>query len=439
MAPLHPTFARECFSVTGGNPLLVRELARGLAEHGAAGSDRDLELLRRIGPEPVAWAVQGTLRRLPEPASAVARAVSVFDTHGTVELTAALAGVAADSARDAISELQVARLVEGETELCFAHPLIGQAIRASIPPAERALLHARAAELLAERGDPAAVAAHLLLSPATGRPWAVQELVRAADQARMGASPERAVELLGRALEEPPTPEQLPRVLADLARAQAAIGDAAGVETFSAAIDATDADEERALLLLGLARAYQDQARFAEAARDRRAGTADRSRSTTSCEPSLPRRTTRRPSGPPGASEDTGAIESMPEMKDLIAEARERLFTGRDHAVAADLARRAWAGTATLPGGRVDDPPRVRLFALLHNADAEGEAIEMADHCLAAARQSGSRMDVATWQHMRGHALAYAGRLDEAETELRAAFAMRDRVGLSGCRSTPRR
>jgi predicted ATPase len=93
---LHPTFARECFAVTGGNPLLVRELARGLAEHGAAGSDRDLELLRRIGPEPVAWAVQGTLRRLPEPASAVAKAISYYHTHGTVELTAALAGVAVD-------------------------------------------------------------------------------------------------------------------------------------------------------------------------------------------------------------------------------------------------------------------------------------------------------------------------------------------------------
>ncbi len=423
--PLHPAFARECISVTGGNPLLVRELARGLAEHGAVGSDRDLELLRRIGPEPVAWAVQGTLRRLPEPASAVARAVSVFDTHGTVELTAALAGVDADSARNAIAELQVARLVEGETELCFAHPLIGQAIRASIPPAERSLLHARAAELLAERGDPVVVAAHLLLSPATGRPWAVQALVRAADQARRKASPERAVELLGRALQEPPTPEQRPRVLADLARAQAAIGEAAGVETFSAAIAATDADEDRARLLLGLTRAYQDQARFAEAARTAELGLRidlidDQLRTELAAAYDTALVWTS------GSGEDTGAIELMPGMKDLIAEARERLFTGRDHTAAADLARRAWAGAATLPGGGVDDPTAIRLFAVLHNADAEREAVEMADRCLAAARQSGSRMDIATWQHMRGHALAYAGRLDESETELRAAFSMRE-------------
>lgn len=422
---LHPAFGRECYSVTKGNPLLVRELARGLAEHGAVGSDRDLELLRRIGPEPVAWAVEGTLRRLPEPASAVARAVSVFDTHGTVELTAALAGVAADSARSAISELQVAGLVEGEIELRFAHPLIGQAVRASIPPAERASLHARAAELLAERGDPLAVVAHLLLSPAAGRTWAVEALVRAADQARRGASPERAVELLERALQEPPTPEQRPRVLADLARAQAAIGEAASVETFNAAIAATDADEDRARLLLGLTRAYQDQARFAEAAetaalglridlpdgqlRTELAAAHDTATIWTS-----------------GGSEEAGAIELMPGMGELIAEARERLFAGRDHAAAADLARRAWAGAAALPGGGVDDPTAIRLFAVLHNADAEREAIEMADRCLAAARQSGSRIDVATWQHMRGHALAYMGRLGEAETELRAAFAMRE-------------
>jgi len=424
--PLDPAFARECFSLTGGNPSLVRELARGLAEHGAVGSDRDLELLRRIGPEPVAWAVQATLRRLPEPASAVARAVSVFDTHGTVELTAALAGVDVDAARDAISELQVASLVEGETQLSFAQPLIGQAIRASIPPAERASLHGKAAELLWERGDPAAVAAHLLLSPAGGRPWAAQALARAADQARRGASPEMAVELLERALEEPPTLEQRPRVVADLARAQAAIGDPAGVDTFSAAVAEADVDEDRARLLLGLSRAYQDQARFAEAAETAALGLRiDFADGRLRTELAAAHDTaTIWTSG--DSNEDLGAIERIPGMKDLIAEARERLFTGRDHAAAADLAREAWAGAASLPGGGTDDPTAIRLFAVLHNADGEQEAIEIADRCLAAARRSGSRMDIATWQHMRGHALAYAGRLGEAETELRAAFAMRE-------------
>jgi DNA-binding CsgD family transcriptional regulator len=423
--PPHPAFARECFAVTGGNPLLVRELARGLAEHGAAGSDRDLELLRRIGPEPVAWAARGTLRRLPEPASAIARAISVFETHGTVELTAALAGVDVDSARDAISELQLAGLVEGEIELRFAHALVGQAVRASIPSAERASLHAGAAELLAERGDPAA-AAHLLRSPANGRPWAARALVAAADQARRGASPERAVELLERALREPPTPEQRPLVLADLARAQAAVGDAASVETFSAAIDATDADEDRARLLLDLARAHQDQARFAEAAQTAALGLGidpldDQLRTELAAAHDTAIIWTS------GGSEDAGAIELMPGMGDLIAEARERLFAGRDHEAAADLARQAWAGAATLPGGGAGDPTAIRLFAVLHNADAEQEAIAMADRCLAAARRSGSRTDVATWQHMRGHALAYAGRLEESETELRAAFEMRGR------------
>jgi DNA-binding CsgD family transcriptional regulator len=420
---LHPEFARECFAATGGNPLLVRELARGLAEHGAAGSDADLELLRRIGPEPVAWAVQGTLRRLPEPASALARAVSVFDTHGTVELTAALADVGVDSAREAIGRLQVAGLVEGETELYFTHPLIGQAIRASIPPAERASLHVKAAELLVERGDPAAVAAHLLLSPPIGKPWAVQTLVGAADQAHRGASPGRAAELLARALQEPPTPEDRPRVLADLARAQAAIGDPGSVGTFLEAVAIMEVDEDRARLLLGLTRAYQDQARFADAAE-----TAARGLRIDGLDEQLRTELATAHNTAiiwtSGGGEDTGEIELMSGMKDRIAEARERLFTGRDHTVAADLARHAWAGAATLPGGGEDDPTAIRLFAVLHNADFVGEAIEMADRCLAAAQRSGLRMHVATWQHMRGHALAYAGRLDESEAQLRAAFAM---------------
>jgi AAA ATPase domain len=66
---LDPAFARACVSVTGGNPLLVRELARGLAQQGTAGVAAEVELVNRIGPEPVAWAVEATLRRLPEPAS----------------------------------------------------------------------------------------------------------------------------------------------------------------------------------------------------------------------------------------------------------------------------------------------------------------------------------------------------------------------------------
>jgi hypothetical protein len=152
--------------------------------------------------------------------------------------------------------MQVAQLLEGDIELRFAHPLIGQAVLASVPPAERALLHGGAAELLAERGDHLTAAGHLLLSPPAARPWAVQALLASADHARRGASPERAIELLKRALEESPNADQRPRVLADLARAQATTGDIASVETFSAALAVTREDGDRARLLVGLALAY---------------------------------------------------------------------------------------------------------------------------------------------------------------------------------------
>lgn len=251
----------------------------------------------------------------------------------------------------------------------------------------------------------------------------MQALAGAADQARRGASPERAAELLARALKEPPTPADRPRVLAELARAQAAIGDPVSLETFLEAVAVADTDKDRGRLLLGLARAYQDQARFAEAAE-----TAARGLRIDGLDEQLRAELVTAHNTAiiwtSGGDEDTGEIELMPGMKDRIAEARERLFTGRDHAVAADLARQAWAGAAALPGGGEDDPTAIRLFAVLHNADFVREAIEMADRCLAAAQRSGLRMDVATWQHMRGHALAYAGRLDESEAELRAAFAM---------------
>ncbi len=228
-------------------------------------------------------------------------------------------------------------------------------------------------------------------------------------------------------------------MLADLARAQAAIGDAAGVETFSAAVDAAEADEERAGLLLGLARAYQDQARFDEAAQ-----TAEQGLRIDSLDDQLRTELTAAYDTAviwtSGGGEETGAIEQMPGMKERIAEARERLFTGRDHTVAVDLAHQAWAGAAELPGGGADDPTAIRLFALLHNADAEREAIEMADRCLAAARQSDSshgHRDLAAHARARARLRGPSRRVgDGAPRRLRDA---RARLVRRGCRSPPRR
>ncbi len=229
-----------------------------------------------------------------------------------------------------------------------------------------------------------------------------------------------AARLLGELSRTPGALWMKPR-LDELARVQAAAGDPAGVETFSAAIAATDTGEERARLLLGLARAHQHQARFADAARAAAEGlridVADERLRTELA-----------------AAYDTaiiwssdGGIDAGSERSENTARARELLFSGRDHVLAAELARRMWAGGAALARGVSDDSTAIRLFAVLHNADAECEALEIADRCLAVARRAGSRMDTATWRHMRGHALAYAGRLVEAETELRAAFAARER------------
>lgn len=216
--------------------------------------------------------------------------------------------------------------------------------------------------------------------------------------------------------------------LAELARLQAAVGDPAGVATFSAAIAAADTKQERARLLLGLARAHQDQARFADASRAAAEGLSldfgdERLRTELAAAYDTAAIWTRKRGGDSSVAAVAGVAPAEGEEDDPIAQARERLFAGRDHILAADLARRVWAGGEVLTQGVTDDSTAIRLFAVLHNADAEREALQIADSCLTAARRAGSRMDTATWRHMRGHALAYAGRLDEAETELGAAFA----------------
>src|SRR6202011_4512759 len=100
-----------------------------------------------------------------------------------------------------------------------------------IGPAQLALAHARAAQLLAgAQADSAVVAPHLLAREPSAEPTAARQLRGAAREAWARGVPSRARDYLRRALREPPPREDRAAVLGELAGAEALGGDAAASE-----------------------------------------------------------------------------------------------------------------------------------------------------------------------------------------------------------------
>src|SRR5215469_2870193 len=83
-------FCRACHAATGGNPLLVAELASALAAEGVTGQAEDAARVAEVGPEAVARAVRLRLTRLPAEARSLAEAASVLGDGTALEDAAAL-------------------------------------------------------------------------------------------------------------------------------------------------------------------------------------------------------------------------------------------------------------------------------------------------------------------------------------------------------------
>ena len=180
-------------AATRGNPLYLREL---LAGGDALDDDRPPPQLVRL--------VADRLDRLSPAATSLARAVAVLGADADETRARALAGLEPSEAIAAEDELRVERVLDA-TAYAFTHPVVAAAAREAIGPVDAAVLHARAAALLAGAGlDDQRVAEHLMRAPPRGDPAVVATLRRAADAARRLGALTAAARLLERALAEPP-------------------------------------------------------------------------------------------------------------------------------------------------------------------------------------------------------------------------------------------
>jgi predicted ATPase len=184
--------------VTGGNPFLldqlIRHLADGPVDSGAVRAARPQELGALIWPRVLALGPQ---------ARALAEAASVLGVRTPLRRAASLAGLSREAASRVADQLAEAGIFMDAVPLDFAHPLVRSVVAAEVSAARADALHRRAARVLIEDGaDPEAAAVLLLASEPVDEPWAADLLLEGAEHAISRAAYEGAARLLTRALAE---------------------------------------------------------------------------------------------------------------------------------------------------------------------------------------------------------------------------------------------
>lgn len=255
------TFCRRCHEASGGNPFLLQELIRSLAESGSADPTSILD----TSPERVTREVGARLARLPAEAAALARAATVLGDGSPLPRVASLAGL--DDAAAAADALVAAGIFRQASPVEFLHPLIRAGIYAGIGPAARSNAHIAAARLIAADGERAPrIATQLLRCDPSGDAWIVEVLLDASAAAMASRAPDAAASLLRRALAEPPPPELRTRVLLELGLAEAAaVMTDAALEHVGEALEGDLDPEQRLRAMVLLAGLLGHGARISEA------------------------------------------------------------------------------------------------------------------------------------------------------------------------------
>ncbi|MTD45468.1 AAA family ATPase [Conexibacter sp. W3-3-2] len=204
LGSVDPAFAEACGRASGGNPLLVEEVAASLRAQGAPADAAAAFALRERALEGVRRTVAVRLHRLPVAGQDVARAVAVLGDGASPEVVAALAERDRREVEDAADALAAADVLLPGAPLRFRHALVADAVRATIPDLARARLHARAAQLLARDGAPVdRVAAQLVHASPGAWDGAGAALADAGRNAIVAGDPPAGRRMLERALDEP--------------------------------------------------------------------------------------------------------------------------------------------------------------------------------------------------------------------------------------------
>jgi DNA-binding CsgD family transcriptional regulator len=223
--------ARDLYSVSGGNPFYLEQLARMLDRPNGlpwVGSELAVEA---IGvPPPVAAALAEELTLLSDEARRVLDAASVAGDPFEPELAAAAAALPESTVMDALDELlglDLVRHTDVPRRFRFRHPLLRRAVYENTPGGWRIGAHERTAEALAGRGASATSRAHHVEHSARQGDGAAVATLREAGAASAQHAPASAARWLESALRLLPdtaTSEERVELLESRSEALAATG-----------------------------------------------------------------------------------------------------------------------------------------------------------------------------------------------------------------------
>jgi DNA-binding CsgD family transcriptional regulator len=422
-----PEFVEGCWSATGGNPLLLSELTAELRAEGLVADARAAARVDGIAPGTIARSVLTRLARLGPEAVAIAEAVAVLSQDARLDRVAALSGATLSRAAEIVDRLVASGIFADREPIAFAHPVLRAAVYEQIPAARRGLAHATAAWRLLDDGAGAERAAsHLLLAPPSGAPAIVEALRVAAAAATARGAPDAAVQLLRRALAEPPA-ERFELVL-ELANAEAIVQDPGAVEHALEAVASEITPDQRARAAILAARGLTATRRFGEALdvledAERQLETLDTSSRQLVQAEALMQVGWHRGVGVlderlAALGVDELAGETAGERALLAIRAMEMLTNGRDSARALSLTRRLLAHQD--PDGRPD--AQAILARSLALADAVDEARTALSALVDRGRERGAVASVAWGCAIRAETELRAGKLAEAETDASEAL-----------------
>lgn len=220
------SFVAAVADATGGNPAVVRETLCRFARAGHPPDTDHVEHVRTIAADVTGEHAAAALDGVRDPVALdVLRALAVCDDLLDFPLVLALAGPGAlpeTRLRAALLDSGLVAVRDGRFRV--RGPVVRARVIEEIPTAERADLHARAAELAHRAAaDDQGIGDLLLPARPVDAPWVVDTLCRAAAAALRGGRRDRAAAYLSRALVEPLSEETRIRVLLQLARVELVI------------------------------------------------------------------------------------------------------------------------------------------------------------------------------------------------------------------------
>jgi DNA-binding NarL/FixJ family response regulator len=214
-------------SGAAGNPLLLTELVGGLRDDDAVRvTGGHAGLISPDLPQRIVGAVHQRLESLSGRARHLLATAAVLGSSFRLEDAADMLAQAPATLLPVVQEAMGAGMVTpADDAFAFRHALVRRAVAEMIPQPARKALHRQYAQILLDRGGPAALAAgHLLQAAHSGDPASLAGLDQTAAQI-LPSSPQTAADLAARALEltPPGDPGALPRLVA-AAEALAAAG-----------------------------------------------------------------------------------------------------------------------------------------------------------------------------------------------------------------------